>query len=98
MFETFVKFSMAGLLLATVPVGGDISAWSQWGLAGLVVGYTVIRDWYRERRMSEAIEKHNDWVRSTLLQALERNTLALEKMSNRPCMSDAPKVIHGQNH
>jgi hypothetical protein len=98
MFETLVKFSMAGLLFATVPVGGDFSQWGNWGLAGLVVGYTLYRDWHRERRMSEALDKHQSWVRTTLLNAVERNTVAMEKMSNRPCMTETPRTVHGQDH
>jgi len=72
--------SMGVLLIASVPVGGDPGIWAQWGLAGLVVGYTLWRDQNRERRMSEAIERHQNWVQSTLLGALERNSVALEKM------------------
>ena len=58
MIETAIKGTMGFLLLATVPFEGDPSAWAQWGLAGLVVGYTLWRDWQREKRMSEALEKH----------------------------------------
>mgnify|MGYP000482026975 CR=1 FL=1 len=80
MMETLTKMSMGVLLIASVPVGGDPGIWAQWGLAGLVVGYTLWRDQNRERRMSEAIERHQNWVQSTLLGALERNSVALEKM------------------
>lgn len=74
---------MGALLLAALPVGGDPGLWAQWGLAGLVVGYTLWRDHGRERRMSLAIERDHNWVRETLLGALERNTAALEKMTVR---------------
>lgn len=83
MSEMFVKAGMGTLLLASVPVGGDPALWAQWGLAGMVVGYTLWRDWHRERRMSEAIERHQEWVRVTMLKALERNTVAMEKMVER---------------
>ncbi len=72
--------SMGVLLIASVPVGGDPGIWAQWGLAGVVVGYTLWRDHNRERRMSEAIERHQSWVQTTLLSAVERNSVALEKM------------------
>jgi hypothetical protein len=86
--ETAVKASMGGLLMATVPVGGDISQWGQWGLAGLVVGYTLWRDWQREKCLTDAIEKHQAWVRDQLIRALERNTQALEKLNQKKCMRD----------
>ena len=87
MIETLTKAGMGVLLVATVPVGGDPAAWGQWGLAGLVVGYTLWRDWQRERRMSEALEKHQAWVQQTLLGALERSTKAMERIASRPCVA-----------
>jgi hypothetical protein len=78
--ETLAKGGMGLLLVASVPVGGDSATWAQWGLAGIVVAYTLWRDHGRERRMSEALERHEDWVRSTMMSALERNTAAMEKM------------------
>lgn len=81
MTEIIAKTGMGVLLVATVPIGGDGTAWSQWGLAGLVVGYTLWRDWHRERHMSKALEKHEEWVRTKLLGALERNTVAMERMA-----------------
>ena len=83
MMDMVPKVGMGVLLLASVPVGGDPTLWAQWGLAGLVVGYTLWRDNAREKRMSEAIEKDHHWVRETLVGALERNTTALEKMTAR---------------
>ncbi len=75
-----MKAGMGSLLAISVPVGGDAAAWGQWGLAGLVVGYVLWRDWLREKRMSEAIERDHAWVRGTLLGALERNTAAIQQM------------------
>ncbi|MGE4157615.1 MAG: hypothetical protein AB7F75_00795 [Planctomycetota bacterium] len=83
MIDVIPKVGMGALLLASVPVGGDPGLWAQWGLAGVVVGYTLWRDHGRERRMSEAIERDHTWVRETLVGALERNTSALEKMTTR---------------
>ena len=77
------KVGMGVLFAAATPIGGDPTLWAQWGLAGLVVGYTLWRDNAREKRMSEAIEKDHKWVRETLVGALERNTSALEKMTAR---------------
>jgi hypothetical protein len=80
MFATTVKAGMGALLLATVPVGGDPAAWGQWGLAGLVVGFTLYRDHHRERRMAAELDRQQAWVRETLLRALERNTGALDAL------------------
>ncbi len=76
-----MKAGMGGLLAVSVPVGGDGTMWCQWGLAGLVISYVLWRDWLREKRMSEAIERDHKWVRETLLEALEKNTRALEQMA-----------------
>jgi hypothetical protein len=84
--ESLVKGSMGLLLIASTPLGGDSSAWAQWGLAGMVVGYTLWRDHQRERRMSQAIDKHQAWVQGTLLNAMERNTVAMERLTTvRAC-------------
>ncbi len=79
--EMVMKTGMGALLAVSVPVGGDSAMWCQWGLAGLVVSYVLWRDWLREKRMSEAIERDHKWVRETLLDALEKNTRALEQMT-----------------
>lgn len=81
--EGFMKAGMGALLIASVPIGGDPGLWAQWGLAGAVVGYTLWRDWQRERQMSESTERQNEWVRNTLVKALERNTVAMEKVVDR---------------
>jgi hypothetical protein len=83
MIETMVKGIMGALLVATMPFDGDPGAWSQWGLAGLIVGYTLWRDWQREKRMSEALEKHQQWTQQTLLGALNRSTSAIERLLSR---------------
>jgi hypothetical protein len=91
MMNTLAKYGMSALLVASIPVNGDMALWGQWGLAGLVVSYTLWRDHARERRMSEALEKHQAWVQQTLLGALERNTVAMEKMVARPCPLESGK-------
>ena len=83
MFESASKCGMGILLAMATPLGGDPTQWAQWGLAGMVVGFTLWRDHNREKRMSAAIEKDHKWVRETLVDALERNTIALEKMTAR---------------
>ena len=83
MMDTLPKLGMGLLLLAAVPAEAEPTLWAQWGLAGLVVGYTLWRDHTREKRMSEAIERDHKWVRETLVDALERNTAALEQMAAR---------------
>ena len=81
MLDSALKLTMALMLVAIVPVDGDTSAWAQWGLAGLVVGYTLWRDWRREQRMSESLERHYAWLRDELLVALNRNFQAIERMA-----------------
>ena len=88
MMESVTKAGMGALLIAALPLDGNPEMWAQWGLAGLVVGYTLWRDWSREKRMSEAIEKHQTWVQQTLLCALDRNTRALERSASRPCAKE----------
>ncbi len=88
--EMAMKTGMGALLAVSVPVGGDGAMWCQWGLAGLVVSYVLWRDWLREKRMSEAIERDHKWVRDTLLDALEKNTLALQKMAGCACRKETP--------
>ena len=79
--ESTMKCGMGALLLAAIPgAGGDSSVWAQWGLAGLVVGFTLWRDYLREQRMSKAIQDQQDWVQTTLMGALERNTAAINSL------------------
>jgi len=82
MMDTLTKATMGVLLVAATPVGGDPSAWAQWGLAGVIVGFTLWRDTQRERRMSQALEKHQLWVQTTLLNAMEHNTIAMERLTS----------------
>jgi hypothetical protein len=81
MTETLLKLGMGALFVASVPADGVPELWLQWGLAGIVVGYTLHRDWQRQKRMSEALERHQAWVQQTLLGALERSSIAIEKLT-----------------
>lgn len=80
MYETMAKTGMVALLGVTTPIGGTEGDWAQWGLAGLVVMYTLWRDHERERRMSTAIENHQNWVRDTLAQSLNNNANTLQRI------------------
>jgi len=86
--ENYPKLFLAMLLAAAVPLGGETTLWAQWGLAGIVVGFTLWRDYLREKRMSEAHEADHTWVRETLVDALERNTAALEKVADEGRQAD----------
>jgi hypothetical protein len=81
MIETLTKLTMLGLFAAATPVETtDASLWANWGLAGVVVAYVIHRDWQREKRLSSAIEGQQRWIRETLVQTLERNAVAMERM------------------
>lgn len=79
---------MVAVLLAIVPDVGDPRAWGEWGLAGLVVGFTCFRDWQREKAMRELMASDQRWVRTTLIGALQRNTAVLEKTEQRVGIRD----------
>ena len=82
MIETVAKISMGVLLIASTPAEeASPGLWAQWGLAGVVVGYVLWRDWQRERRMASAIDQQQRWIRETLVGALERNAAAMERMA-----------------
>lgn len=91
MIATLAKSSMVGLLAASAPVETtDTSLWFQWGLAGVVVAYVLWRDWEREKRMGAAIDSQQRWVRETMLEALERNAAALERVAAWMERQDTP--------
>lgn len=73
--------SMLVLLAVATPVGGDASAWAQWGLAGLVVGFTLWRDHAREERLSRSMEAQQAWIRDTLTAELAANTAVLQEVA-----------------
>ncbi len=81
MIETLVKSTMVLLFAGATPIAAtDPSIWCQWGLAGIVVAYVLWHDQRRERRMATAIESQQKWIRETLVQTLERNAAAMERM------------------
>ncbi len=97
--ETGMKLGMGALLLAALPPveGGDQTVWAQWGLAGLVVGFTLWRDHLREKAMAGAMEKRQaeavaqqKWVQETLLSALERNTMAMQSLIGGRRQGESP--------
>ena len=82
MIDTVAKMSMAILLIASAPIDAPTPApWAEWGLAGVVVAYVLVRDAQREKRMGEAIDRQEAWIRSTLMTAMERNAAAMERMA-----------------
>jgi hypothetical protein len=50
---------------------------AQWGLAGVVIGVTLYRDYLREQRMSSALEKQQTFLNDILT-----------KIANKPCMRE----------
>jgi hypothetical protein len=82
MIETVGKVAMGACLLAAIPIQDPgVEAWANWGLAGIVVAYVLVRDHQRERRLASAIEQQQRWIRETLLTALESNAKAMDRMS-----------------
>ncbi len=82
MIENVAKMSMVALFAAATPIdAAEPSLWAQWGLAGVVIAYVLWRDWQREKRLGAAIDSQQKWIRETLVQALERNAAAMERMA-----------------
>lgn len=64
---------------------------SEYGPIVVMGCFFIWRDWKREQRMSESIEKMQTWIQEKFLTALERCTAAqerctavLEELKNRP--------------
>ncbi len=90
MIEGFAKAAMVVLVGASTPIESiDPTVWCQWGLAGVVVVYVLWRDEHRERRMAQAIDSQQRWIRETLVKALERNATAMERMATWMEQDDA---------
>ena len=81
MDDTLAKIVMIAVLGAAAPIGGEIDVWSQWGLAGAVVAYTLFRDFHREKRLAESIEQQQVWLRDTFMTTLQKNTEALNSVA-----------------
>lgn len=58
--------------------------WAQWGLAGLVVGFSLWRDWQRERLLHARLDAHEQWLRTHMLQIIDRNTAVMARLEQ--CM------------
>lgn len=82
MFDAISKLSMGLFFIAAAPLDASTSdIWLQWGLAGVVIAYTLARDWQREKRMYEELNRHHLWAQSTLMAALDRSSIAIEKIT-----------------
>lgn len=70
---TTMKLSMLALLLAALPPeDGTATLWAQWGLAGVVVGFVLVRDHQREKRMAAALEARDAFIREQFAGNLKR--------------------------
>ena len=81
MIATTMKVTILVTLAALAPLGGDSTIWAQWGLAGLVVAYVLYDSRQRERDQRKSIAESHQWIRETLMGALERNTAALNAIT-----------------
>ena len=81
MDDALPKMAMIVVLGVTTPIGGELSVWSQWGLAGAVVAYTLYRDFHREKRLAQSLEQQQQWLRNTLITALNKNSDALNRVT-----------------
>lgn len=87
MHEALIQHSVAAvmwlLLAVAAPLGEDGQSWAQWGLAGLLVGYTQWRDWRREDQMRTAREADREWERERMLPAIERASSVIEQCTRQ---------------
>lgn len=61
-------------ILAAIPEATGTPAldvWAQWGLAGIVIAFTMYRDAKREARLSAALERNETFVREKLSSLVE---------------------------
>ena len=56
--------------------------WGKWGLAGLVVAYTLWRDYEREKRMASVINKHDEWVKEQMTNALRESAVVAKAVAD----------------
>jgi hypothetical protein len=63
-----------------------ISAGGQFGIAGLVVYWTLTRDKEREARMSVSIEEQQRFIRTELASQNREVVQAINRLCDRPCM------------
>ena len=83
MTNVMAVVSFSAFMLASLPHGDDLTIWMQWGLAGVVVGLTLYMSWLRECRMSKELERQQEWTRTTLVKAIERNNAVLARLMER---------------
>lgn len=95
MLATLWKIGLVATWLASVPVGGPTSDWTQFGLAGAVVAFVLWRDYRREDRFQSVIaawearvDKLQLWIQAKLMTALSANTRALEQIESCPLKRD----------
>lgn len=86
------KLAMVALLGASIPFSqADLNPWAQWGLAGLVVGFTLWRDHQREARLEHQLRDQHTWTRDRLLAALEHHTAVMERLDRLERAIQPPK-------
>jgi len=74
----FGTMAFAAEAIGAAPVPGGID-WAQWGMAGAVVGTTLVTSWWREQRMAAAMDEHGKWVRDQFTASMNRVAAAMEK-------------------
>lgn len=57
----------------------NLPIWAEYGLAGLVVGFTLWRDVRREIRQAKENRLQQQWIQETLVGVINRNTEAQER-------------------
>lgn len=77
---------MGAGLGATAPYVGPskpLDIWFQWGLAGIVVGFTIWRDMKREARLSSALEENEKFIREKLTGLIADHNKAVKHCQER---------------
>ena len=74
----FGTMAFAAEAIGAAPVPGGID-WAQWGMAGAVVGLTMLQSWLREVRMSKALDDQQKWIQEKFIVTLDKVTEAIEK-------------------
>ena len=67
---------LVSALAVDYPMPSVSEEWGKWGLAGMVVAYTLWRDWEREKRMAATILAHDMWVKEQMITAIRDTTTA----------------------
>lgn len=77
------SFAAAAPMLAVAEPSPDPSAWTQWGVLGFLVIFLMYKDREREQRLATSEQACTVYVRETMHKAIERNTAAFERLSER---------------